>query len=170
MRAMFEKKFIGITVLITAVVLMGGIFAVSSSNNGDISSQATMSADAKATAEETSHDWGEIGLNDGDVEKVFKISNVGSDTLKLSNVTTSCMCTTAQLILGDKTSPVFGMHSKSSYVFEVPPGQTAELKVIFDPAFHGPSGVGPINRQINVTTNDASSPDLNFILIAMVRK
>lgn len=80
------------------------------------------------------------------------------------------MCTTAQLIIGDTKSPEFGMHSKSAYVMEVPGGETAELKVVFDPAFHGPNGVGPINRQITVETNDPSSPVLNFMLTAMVRK
>lgn len=167
---MFEKKFIGFIVLITAIALLGGVFLVSKNNSGEVASESTMSENAKSVVEETSYDWGEIGINDGNVEKIFKIKNDGTDTLKLSNVVTSCMCTTAQLSLGDKTSPTFGMHSKSSYVLDVPSGETAELKVIFDPAFHGPSGVGPINRQIKVETNDQSSPELNFMLTAMVRK
>jgi len=167
---MFKKKTTGFLVLTALAFLVGAIFLVSKNNNGEVASQSTTNMNAKATAEETYHNWGEIGLNDGNVEKVFKIKNEGSEALRLYNVVTSCMCTTAQLILDDKSSPVFGMHSKSDYTLEVPSGETAELKVIFDPAFHGPSGVGPISRQVKVETNDQSSPELNFMLTAMVRK
>ncbi len=167
---MFEKKFIGLITLVSTVVLIGGVFLLSKGSDNDPSSRVTMSENAKVTVEETSYDWGEIGLNDGKVEKIFTIKNEGTETLNLLNVVTSCMCTTAQLSLGDKSSPVFGMHQKSNYVMEVPAGESAELRAIFDPAFHGPSGVGPINRQITVATNDSSRPELNFMLKAMVRK
>jgi len=69
-----------------------------------------------------------------------------------------------------QTSPKFKMHEKSSYVFEVNPGETAELIVEFDPAFHGPSGTGPINRTITMNTNDAKNPTLSFKLTAKVVK
>jgi len=62
------------------------------------------------------------------------------------------------------------MHEKSSSVFEVKPGETAELLVEFDPAFHGPSGVGPITRTITMNTNDVKNPVLSFNLTANVVK
>lgn len=169
---MFDKKLTMFIVGITAVILIGGIFLASKSGSGgEVKSSATsMDSNTKAQVEETSYDWGEIGINDGNVEKVFKIKNTGSATLKLSNVLTSCMCTTAQLSLDGDTSPIFGMHSKSNYVLEVPSGKTAELKVIFDPAYHGPSGIGPITRQVEVATNDPATPKLNFMLTAVVRR
>ena len=125
---------------------------------------------AKVSVTNTSYDWGEIGINDGDAEAVFEIKNDGSETVKLYNVTTSCACTSAQLLLNDKSSPLFGMHSKSGYVMEVPAGETAKLKVVFDPDFHGPNGVGAISRQITVATNDPNKAELTFWLSAVVRK
>lgn len=161
-------KFIVGVILVSIVALIGGASLVSKGNTETTNVPA--SKNTEVVINETSHDWGEIGINDGNVEKLFKIKNEGSETLKLSNVVTSCMCTTAQLSLEDNASPVFGMHSKSSYIFEIPSGKTAELKVTFDPAFHGPSGVGPISRQITVKTNDVDKPELNFMLTAMVSK
>jgi len=69
-----------------------------------------------------------------------------------------------------QTSPKFKMHEKSSYVFEVNPGETAELIVEFDPAFHGPSGVGPITRTITMNTNDTKNSTLTFNLTGNVVK
>ena len=90
--------------------------------------------------------------------------------LKLYNVKTSCMCNTAQLKTPDVTSKKFKMHEASTDVIEVKPGEAAELIVEFDPAFHGPSGVGPINRTITMDTNDVNNPTLSFNLTANVVK
>lgn len=164
---MSEKKFIA-GILITAMVLLGGGFYLAS--NLSQTSQIEKIEGTKASVEKTTHDWGKIGMNDGDVSVVFNISNKGAKPLKLFNVKTSCMCTTAQLIFKDKKSPVFGMHTKSSYVLEVPSNETAKLKVTFDPAYHGPQGVGSITRQILVQTNDPENPELNFEANALVSK
>ena len=80
------------------------------------------------------------------------------------------MCTTAQLKTAEQSSKKFGMHQKNSSVFEVNPGETAELLVEFDPAFHGPSGVGMISRTITMNTNDTKNPTLEFSLTANVVK
>lgn len=162
---MNNKIILGL-VLVTIVIITGAVFLLSGQEE---KVEIDTSSKAKTTIDQSSYDWGEIGLNDGNVEKTFDIKNEGSENLKLFGVTTSCMCTTAQLILDDKSSPKFGMHDKSSYVLEVPPGETANLKVVFDPAFHGPSGVGPINRQITVATNDPNNPELKYMLTAVVR-
>jgi len=127
-------------------------------------------AEAKVAVAATNYDWGTIGINNGKVEAVFAIKNEGTQPLRLFNISTSCMCTTAQLTLGDKSSPLFGMHANSGYVLEVPPAQAAQLKVVFDPALHGPSGTGTINRQVKVQTNDANQPELNFMLTATVTR
>lgn len=153
--------------IVTLGLLIGGVFLLSEQKQ-----ETPLKANAKTdvAVEKTTHDWGEIDLNGGDVEKTFEITNSGTEDLILTNVVTSCMCTTAQLILEDETSPYFGMHTKSSYKLLVPPGKTAQLKVVFDPAYHGPSGVGPITRQVSVETNDPDKPELNFMLTAIVRK
>src|SRR3989344_4143538 len=163
---MNEKNFlIGIIIFIIVAVLGGFYFASRTGN-----SQVKANTQAKAKVTDAFFDWGKIGINKGSVEKVFEIKIEGKELLTLSNIATSCMCTTAQLILGDKKSPAFGMHAKSDYILEVPPQKSAKLKVVFDPAFHGPNGVGPINRQVTVATNDPENPELNFMLTAMVER
>lgn len=162
-----DKKIIGVIIVVTVAFFVGGIYFASNTSN---TAQMESDLEAKATISETSFGWGEIGIDDGNVEKTFEIKNEGTSPLVLTNIVTSCMCTTAQLSLEDRVSPVFGMHTKSAYKLEVPPQETAKLKVVFDPAFHGPDGVGPITRQVVVETNDSENAELNFMLTATVRR
>lgn len=165
---MNERKVITGIIAATLVLIIGGVFLATGTE--DKENQQKMNDKVLAVSDDKYFDWGEININDGVVEKEFEIKNDGEETLTLSNVVTSCMCTTAILIKGDEESPEFGMHTKSRYEMGVASGETAKLKVTFDPAFHGPSGVGPITRQVTVETNDPSNPKLSYTLTAMVRK
>lgn len=162
---MNTKVIIGL--LVGTFILIGGSYGLISLTDKTSQIQATEQAKAEVLGA-TSHDWGTIGINDGIVKKTFMVKNSGSEPLQLFNVSTSCMCTTAQVRIGDELSPAFGMHSQSGYISEVPTGETAEIMVAFDPAFHGPSGTGPITRQIMVETNDKSNPQLSFTAEAVV--
>lgn len=164
---MNENKFIIAIVAITLFLLVGVVLLA-----GKMSSSAKVegSSDAKAEAKSTSYDWGKIGINNGNAEAVFEIKSNGSQPLKLFNIVTSCACTTAQTIVEGKSSPLFDMHSQSTYVTEVPPGKTAQLKVVFNPLFHGPNGLGPITRTVTIATNDQNNPTLTFNLSADVIK
>ncbi len=62
------------------------------------------------------------------------------------------------------------MNNVLSWIGEVSPGQEAQLEVIFDPAYHGPQGVGPINRLVAVETNDKSNSRIEFSLTGTVFK
>lgn len=163
---MKQKSILIILGLITFTVLGLGVWLLSR----PVGVEVEKSDQAKAEVMETNHDWGEIKINGGNAEKVFLIKNAGTGPLRLSGVSTSCMCTTAQVIIDGKGSPFFGMHQKSSWVGEVPAGKEAELKIVFDPAFHGPSGIGQMTRQIEVDTNDKNSPKLEFTLKGNVVK
>jgi len=165
---MGEKKIIIGIVLLTILILVGGIFLVSGESS--TSAAITSSQNTKATVDNKNYDWGNIPFKGGNVSKTFTIKNTGTDTLKLMNIKTSCHCTKAQIKIGDTTSPSFGMNSVSSWIGEIPPGQEAELKVIFDPAYHGPQGVGPINRLVSVETNDSNNSRLEFSLTGIVVK
>jgi hypothetical protein len=151
-------------VLITLAIIVGGVLLVVKSGP----SQLTVTQEVEVEVPETSYDWGEIGINDGIVQKTFLIKNSGSAPLQLNNVVTSCMCTTATLSIDGQVSPAFGMHAKSGWLGTVAPGEAAALVVEFDPAFHGPSGVGVISRQITLNTNDSNQPQLTFNLTAKV--
>src|SRR3989344_1000982 len=157
-------KWIIAAILLTLFIISGGSYLVVKSSPSQLSADQS----AVATITETSFDWGTIGINNGKVQKTFAIKNNGSSPLKLNNVATPCMCTTAQVVINGQSSPAFGMHVKSSWSGEVLPGQSAELIVIFDPAFHGPSGVGAITRIITVDTNDSKNPQLSFTATANV--
>lgn len=155
-------------VVIVTVLILGGVvfFGAQMGSNTQITADSQVSIDIT----ENRYDWGTIDINGGIVSKSFDIENKGSTPLKLYDVKTSCMCTTAQLKTASQTSKKFGMHEKNSSVFEVNPGETAELIVEFDPAFHGPSGVGPISRTVTIDTNSENNPTLTFQLAADVVK
>jgi hypothetical protein len=167
---MKNNKFT-IGVIVTTVVLLLGGIALAKQMTSNSSPELTINEQAEASViSDPAHDWGEIMMDEGDQETIFTIKNEGSAPLQLYGINTSCMCTTAQLIMGNQQSPAFGMHNKSKYIFEVPPQQEAQLKVVFDPAYHGPSGVGPINRQVQIATNDPANPMLQFMVTGMVRR
>ena len=158
-------KLILIGLSLTLLLIFGGVFFVAKSNNRAslVSGQTT-----QVTTDKTSYDWGTIGINNGKVQAEFNLTNAGSAPLQLANVSTSCMCTTARVEIDGKASPYFGMHQQSSWTGEVVPGNSAKLIVEFDPAFHGPQGIGQITRQVVVETNDPGQKQLTFTTAANV--
>jgi hypothetical protein len=97
------------------------------------------------------YDFGAIPPGPGYVSQIFYIQNTGTEVLEISNVTTSCGCTRANL---------------SSSV--IPPGTRAELMAIFDPDFH--DAKGPVKRVIWLETNDPDWPMVEVSFTANVRK
>lgn len=164
---MNEKKVIIVMIASTIILLFGGIFFLTKTSTPQI----TASQNAKAyVLDSTSFDWGNIPMYKGNAIKVFTIKNTGTDTLKLYNIKTSCHCTKAYATIEGVDSPRFSMEGLSSWAGEVLAGKEAKLTVIFDPAFHGPAGVGPINRFVSVETNDSSNSKLTFTLTGTVIK
>jgi len=155
-------------IIIVTVFILGGAVYFGTKTGAAI--QVDTDRETKVFIDSNKYDWGMVDYDGGIVSKSFSIKNAGSSVLKLYDVTTSCMCTTAQLKSFESTSKKYGMHEKSTDVFEIKPGETAELIVEFDPAFHGPSGVGPISRTVTMNTNDAKNPILSFSLTASVVK
>ncbi len=166
---MKPNRLVIVISIVTLAILGLGVWLISRPASGS-QLGATTSVGGKAEVPVTSFDWGTINYGGGDVTAEFDIANSGVAPLKLSEVSTSCMCTTAQVIINDQNSPFFGMHQKSSWIGQIPVGGQAKLKVVFDPAFHGPSGVGPVTRQIVMTTNDPQHPKLEFNLKGTVVK
>lgn len=165
---MNDKKIVIGLIVLTLLILGGGIYVLSATSS--TSPKVVASQNAKAEIDQKTFDWGNIPYSGGNVNKTFTIKNTGTDTLKLTGVKTSCTCTKAQVSIDGKVSPYFSMHATSSWVGEVNPGKEAKLEVIFDPAFHGPTGVGPMERLISVETNDVQNPNLEFSLKGVVVK
>lgn len=163
---MSSNKVIIAVVAFTILTIIGGVSYLSKSGPQKLAISEAVSFELS----QTSHDWGEIPINNGNVSRTFEIRNTGSKNLKLANISTSCMCTTAQIMINDQASPVFGMHSNSSWLGQVPAGQTASIYIEFDPLFHGPDGTGQFTRQVVVKTNDQNNPQITFNLTGNVVK
>lgn len=153
--------------MIVATIFILGVVVYAASKTG-ATPQVTENSEVSMFVDANNYDWGTIDYNGGIVSKNFLIKNTSDTTLQLYDVKTSCMCTTAQLKTSEITSRKFGMHDKTTDVIEVKPGETADLLVEFDPAFHGPSGVGPITRTITMNTNSTKDSVLTFNLTGTV--
>lgn len=164
---MNEKKIIILMVLSTIILLIGGVFFLTKTTTPEI--RASQNAKAYVT-DPTSFDWGTISMSKGNAVKSFTIKNTGTGTLKLYNIKTSCHCTKAYVTINKVDSPSFGMDSLSSWTGEVPKGKEAKLTAVFDPAFHGPQGTGPVNRFVSIETNDPANSKLTFTLTGNVVK
>src|SRR3989344_4450081 len=105
------------------------------------------------TALETFYDFGTISMKNGNVSKVFKVTNSTTQDIKVPSLTTSCMCTTAYIVKedGSKSRP-FGMPGHGGAVPKanaiVKAGGALDIEVVYDPNAHGPAGAGLIERSV----------------------
>lgn len=100
----------------------------------------------KITFDKTLHNFGLIAQYGGKVETKFIITNIGSETLKIGELTTSCSCTKASI--------------SSSLIL---PGNKEELTVVFDPNFHEePTDV--FKRTVFIPTNDANNLEAEVVI------
>lgn len=115
------------------------------------------------------YEAGTISMAAGNLKYTYEIENKGDGELKISNIKTSCHCTTASLKIGDNESPSFGMDSAfSSWTGAIPANGKGYLEVTFDPAYHGSSGVGAAVRAIYFATNDPNHKKAEVRLSANV--
>lgn len=158
------KKIVLISLL--AIFISGGIIfsllRLSSSEK---------KAKPKIVIKEMKYDAGTVSMADGVVKHTYEIKNTGKGDLKINKIWTSCMCTSAILKVGDKKSPKFGMHDDRAFWSQtITSGQIGLLEVTFDPAFHGPQGVGSIDRVIYLSTNDRQNREIEIKLLVNVIK
>jgi hypothetical protein len=111
------------------------------------------------------YDFGTISMARGKVNYRYAIRNVGTDPVEVRKLYTSCMCTTAALVKNGKTSEAYGMPGHTPIpTINVPisPQEQAYVEVVFDPAAHGPAGVGPIARVVTVENSGGDPIELAF--------
>ena len=94
-------------------------------------------AQAGFSVSETTHDFGTVYSEDGDVSHEFIVTNTGNAPLELLNVTASCGCTTPTWT---KTP--------------IEPGKTGSIKV----TYRAKGRPGPINRAVTIKTNVQDAP------------
>src|SRR3989344_5370838 len=153
--------FIGLVVIIAGLIDMSrpGSFASSNSLNSQSNSKSLLAAG------ETFFDFGTISMAKGKVSKSFPITNPTANAIIAKKLYTSCMCTKASLTQGDIRVGPFGMPSHGGIVpisVEIAPGAEAIVEAVFDPAAHGPAGVGPISRDVYLETSDGGKLTLGF--------
>lgn len=160
-----DKKIIALISLFFIVVIGIAVFAIGGS--GDNKAVVQKTAGAKLETFQTDFNFNNIKYSGGNVSHTYEIKNIGDKDLQIANLATSCMCTTAYLKVGDNQGPSFGMKgmtAPSNWIGVIKPGQTGEIVAVFDPSYHGPSGIGPIQRTISFETNDPNKPyvEVNF--------
>lgn len=164
---MKSKNFVIFAAIILVATLGFVIFSKSKTSEGE-AKVPTQSASV-LSALETDFDFGTIAMKDGDVSKVFELENEGTEPILISKVYTSCMCTLAKITTAKgETSGPYGMPghgggiSKANVI--VGAGEIVKIEAVFNPAAHGPSGVGLANRTVFIETNSTQTPkvELNF--------
>jgi hypothetical protein len=113
------------------------------------------------------YDLSKVPINGGIVTKEYEIENTTGKSITLKKIATSCMCTQAKVSVNGKETRFFGMEhpmDKNPPVnMELGVGKTAKVVVNFDPAAHGPEGVGPFERSVWLTFSDpAGVKELKF--------
>lgn len=153
------KKYQGIIFsVLSGIVILAGLYWVSRLNSAPsepVEANAVSSIGA-LSVEESSFDFGNISMAKGKVSHIFKVKNTGSEAVVLSKLYTSCMCTIASLKNGGSEQGPFGMLGHGyvpSFKEVLSPGGEAEVEVVFDPAAHGPAGVGKISRVVSLENN-----------------
>lgn len=166
---MDRKVVIGILIF-TVLIIVGAILF---SQNSPSKSSLQKTAGASVQTFETSFDFKDIKYGGGKAERSFKIKNIGDKELTIANLSTSCMCTVVYLKKGNEKGPEFGMKgmaSSSNWIGRLLPNEEGDIIAVFDPAFHGPSGVGPISRLVSFETNDPDHPYVEFSFTGTVVK
>jgi hypothetical protein len=77
--------------------------------------------------------------------------NQGSRDLVIEAVSTSCGCTSAQVIPTTLEA-----------------GGSGVLQITFDSGAHGPEELGPVMRQVFIASNDPDQPEVDFRFTAEI--
>lgn len=156
--------------IIIGVVILGGLIWIARpdlKNNSEVS----LSASGNGTLiveEANNYDFGTISMAAGKVKHEFKIKNTGNEEVVINKMYTSCMCTTATLMMKDGQYGPYGMpgHGSIPNIGKViNPNEEATIEVVFDPAAHGPAGVGRIQRAITIENSAGQPMELMFSAI-----
>ena len=132
----------------------------------EIKNQLIASAPAQAPQivfSKEKEDMGVISQSQGKVSTIFNFKNEGQGDLIISKLTTSCGCTSAAIVYQGKEGPSFTMSmpgnknkNPTNWSVSITPGDTAQVKVYYDPNKHGPQKKAKqfITRTISIFSND----------------
>ena len=103
-------------------------------------------------------DFGDVSQKKGEVFHYFEIKNEGKTDLAINKLDSSCGCTSASVVFEGKEGPRFAMaghgtESPTDWKISIPGGETAQLKVYYDPNVHIDFR-GEATREIYIFSND----------------
>lgn len=144
---------VGSIVFLIALFVLGARFSSPTDRATADGSDVTGLMESELEAPEKFFDFGTISMAAGSVSHTFLVRNSNSQDIELDKIYTSCMCTTASLVINSKRLGPFGMpgHGVAPTLKTIiPPGAEAAVEVTFDPATHGPAGIGFIEREVRL--------------------
>lgn len=151
------------------ILTIAGLFWWGKSAQNNVAGETGKDVSSSLVASEVFYDFGTIRMADGLVDHVFRVSNTSSEAIEIKTINTSCMCTTAFLDGSEGVKGPFGM-AGMGYVPPaneiVGPGESRDVRVVYDPNAHGPAGVGSIDRFVYVIDENGST--LKFEIKAIV--
>lgn len=162
------KKYIySFIVLIALIAIAGIMYGFNKTNNKSTKFNANDPNRPIVEVKESNFDLGKMLVKDTK-EHDFLIKNSGQSDLTISRIATSCDCTYAYIIYGGQKSPKFTMQFNSGWETKIKPGDTATLKVVYQPSIMPIEG--PVSRTVTVSTDDPQKPTLEFKISAEVSK
>lgn len=154
-------------IIITVVIFGGVILAASLSQTAPIAQYKISDLERpKLEIFETGFDFGAMNLADKG-QKDIQISNQGAKPLVISELITSCDCTSAELIINGQASPLFSMRRDSKWRGEIAPTGIAILRIFYEPQVMPIQG--KVKRDIIFKTNDPENPLINIRFTANVK-
>ena len=158
-----NKTIIGI---IVSILVLGGLVLIARPDASGSGATLPAASNAALSVEEANnYDFGTISMAEGIVKHQFKVKNTGGEAVVINKIYTSCMCTTASLMMGGKQLGTYGMpgHVAVPRINQtMSPNEEAIIEVAFDPAAHGPAGVGRIQRTVTIENNAGQPVELIF--------
>jgi len=109
------------------------------------------------------YDFGQVSQRAGVVTADIPIQNKGDGDLIIAAMSSSCMCTSASLIVNGDEGPRYGMHRIEGGGFAsspIPSGGEGIVRIRYDPNVHA-TFRGPATRVITMQTNDPANPSVS---------
>ena len=156
--------------IIGTIVLVGGLaFWMTKVSSGDGSGRDKLVPNTPIEKLEANPpgvmDLGDVPYRGGVISKSFEVKNTSDSEISLKKITTSCMCTKAKFVVDGRESKFYGMEMNGDLNplidYKLAPGKTARVIFDFDPAAHGPQGIGPVDRTITLFF-DTGFKELSF--------
>jgi hypothetical protein len=164
---------LALTLIIAIVAARPGTDTGTSANQAPAVDRAAPTPQAVAapaaaglTARQDFFDFGSLSMAAGKVSHRFWFRNDAAGPVLVKRIYTSCMCTTATLVKAMRIVGTYGMagHGPMPDVNETfAPAEAAYVDVVFDPAAHGPAGLGHTERVVSIETDSRQRLQLAFV-------